>query len=300
MKLKEILLLSIIFTSCKIIQYEYAFVSNREDNLDIYTSLKSTPPVNITNDKEVDYGLTWSPDGKLIVFAKQVNKHYNLLLYNTESKKTERLTNDSSDYYGPGFSPDGKLICFSSTLDDKLNEIYTMELDTKNIKRITSNDRMESSPAFHPDGKRIFYASFMDRDSANRITNSEIFVTDMNGSYHTRLTNRPGNDGALDISPNGKKIACHYFLNGKADIYTMDLDGTNIKQLTSGSSDYRWPRWTPDGKYLAYTTVKNDDYKNSDIWIMKANGKNKKEYTVSAKRDEILEFRPFIKNNHGK
>ncbi|MBK8494625.1 MAG: hypothetical protein IPL50_06055 [Chitinophagaceae bacterium] len=74
----------------------------------------------------------------------------------------------------------------------------------------------------------------MDRDSANGITNSEIFVTDTLGSYHTRLTHRPGNDGALDISPDGSRIACHYFLKDKADIYTMTLEGGNIKQLRNG------------------------------------------------------------------
>ncbi len=93
----------------------------------------------------------------------------------------------------------------------------------------------------------------MDKDSANKITNSEIFVTDTLGSYHTRLTNRMGNDGALDISHDGKAIACHYFLKNKADIYIMEIDGSNIKQLTTDTLDNRWPRWTSDGKFIAYT-----------------------------------------------
>ncbi|MBK9015103.1 MAG: PD40 domain-containing protein [Saprospiraceae bacterium] len=162
------------------------------------------------------------------------------------------------------FSPDGKSILFVSNIDHKQNEIYLMNLATGKTTQITENDRLNGSPTFHPDGKRIFYTSFMDRDSALKIINSEIFVTDTLGSYHTRLTNRIGNDGALDISPNGKTIACHYFLNGKADIYIMDIEGNNIKQLTSDTLDNRWPRWTPDGKHLAYTRVAE----NSDIWIM--------------------------------
>jgi Tol biopolymer transport system component len=132
----------------------------------------------------------------------------------------------------------------------------------------------------------------MEKDSASRITNSEIFVTDTTGSYHTRLTNRVGNDGALDISPDGKTVACHYFLNGKADIYTMDIKGGNIQQLTMDTLDNRWPRWTPDGKFIAYTRVSED----SDIWIMDKNGENKKQYVTSPKRDEILEFKLTKKN----
>lgn len=279
------------FASCKAPKYDYAFISDRDGNLDLYISSSNGQLVNITNDKFVDYGIKWSPDRNFLLFAKQVNKQYDLYLYNVKLKITEQLTNDTLDQYGPSFSPDGKSILFVSNMDHKQYEIYLMNLATRKTARITSNDRLDGSPTFHPDGNRIFYTSFMDRDSANKITNSEIFVTDTLSSYHTRLTNRIGNDGALDISPNGKTIAFHYFLNGKADIYIMDIEGNDIKQLTSDTLDNRWPRWTPNGKHLAYTRVAE----NSDIWIMDKNGNNKKQYVTSPKRDEILEFRPIKK-----
>lgn len=283
----------LILNSCKVSKYNYAFISDRDDNLDIYVSSSSDQPLNVTNDKYVDYGIKWSPDGNFILFAKQVNKQYDLYLYNVVLKTTEQLTNDTLDQYGPSFAPDGKSILFVSNIDHKQYEVYLMNLTTKRTTQITSNDRLDGSPTFHPDGKRIFYTSFMDRDTANKITNSEIFVTDTLGSYHTRITNRIGNDGALDISPDGKTIACHYFINGKADIYTMNIDGSNITQLTSDTLDNRWPRWTPDGKHIAYTRVAD----NSDIWLMDKNGGNKKQYVTSLKRDEILEFKRMKKKN---
>jgi Tol biopolymer transport system component len=289
-----ILLLLVFFlflNSCKVIRYDYALISDRDQNLDLYISLSNNQLCNITNDKFTDYGIKWSPDGKCILFAKQVNKQYDLYLYNVELKTTEQITNDPSDQYGPSFSPDGKSILFVSNADHKQNEIYLQNLTTKKITRITTNDRLDGSPTFHPDGVRIFYTSFMDKDTANKITNSEIFVTDTSGSYHTRLTDRIGNDGALDISPDGRTIACHYFLNGKADIYTLQIDGSDPVQLTSDTLDNRWPRWTPDGNHIAYTRVAD----NSDIWLMTKNGKNKKPYVSSPKRDEILEFRPGLK-----
>jgi TolB protein len=280
-----------LLASCKVTQYEYALVSDRDVNLDVYVSIPDNELQNITNDKFADYGIKWSPDGKFILFAKQVNKQYDLFLYNLTLKTTNQLTNDTIDQYGPSFSPDGNNKLFVSNLDHKLAEVYLMNLSSRKITRITSNERLDGSATFHPDGKRIFYTSFMDKDSLNKITNSEIFETDTEGNYHTRLTNRIGNDGALDISPDGTKIACHYFLNGKADIYVMDIDGHNIKQLTSDTLDNRWPRWTPDGKHLAYTRVST----NSDIWIMNKNGKHKRQYVTSPKRDEILEFNPAKK-----
>ncbi len=283
----------LILNSCKIINYDYALISDRDENLDLYISSTNNQLLNITNDKFTDYGIKWSPDGNFILFAKQVNRQYDLYLYNVELKTTEQLTNDTLNQYGPSFSPDGKSILYVSNADHIQNEIYLMNLATKKITRITTNDRLDGSPTFHPDGLRIFYTSFMDKDSANRITNSEIFVTDTMGSYHTRLTNRIGNDGALDISPDGKTIACHYFLKNKADIYVMNIDGSHIKQLTTDTLDNRWPRWTPDGKFIAYTRVAE----HSDIWIMYKDGNNKKPYVISPKRDEILEFKPAKKKN---
>ena len=289
MSLRHILLTILIaFGACRSTQYEYAFVSNRNNDLDVYVALHKQPLLNITNDKATDYGLAWSPDGEDLVFAKLLNKKYDLFIYHISSQTTEQLTHDTLNQYGPSFAPDGRSILFVSDMDHPQNEIYRMDLSSRNIKRITTNDRLDGSPAFHPDGIRIFYTSFMDKDSSGRITNSEIFVTDTSGTYHTRLTYRIGNDGAVDISPDGQSLTCHYFLNGKADIYTMLLDGTQMVQLTSDTLDHRWPRWSPDGKQIAYTRVSDQ----SDIWLMHKNGSHKKPWVTSAVRDEILEFRP--------
>jgi len=126
----------------------------------------------------------------------------------------------------------------------------------------------------------------------NRITNGELSITDLTGSFHKRITNQPGNDGNPDISPDGKLIAFNNFKNGKADILIMNIDGSRITSLTNDTLDNRWPRFTPDGKLIAYTRVAG---KNSDIWMMDYNGNNKKEFITSTQRDEILELRPINK-----
>ena len=109
----------LILNSCKVSKYDYAFISDRGDNLDLYVSKSSDQPLNVTNDKYVDYGIKWSPDGNFILFSKQVNKQYDLYLYNVVLKTTEHLTNDTFDQYGPSFSPDGKSILFVSNMDHK-------------------------------------------------------------------------------------------------------------------------------------------------------------------------------------
>ncbi len=59
-------------------------------------------------------------------------------------------------------------------------------------------------------------------------------------------------------------------------IYTIEPDGTGLQQLTTGSGD-SGPRWSPNGKDIAY----ND---NGNLWIMHANGSHQRRITDAAPR----------------
>jgi len=118
-KYEVFILQYLILNSCKIIKYDYALISDRDENLDLYLSSTNDQLLNITNDKFTDYGIKWSPDGNFILFAKQVNKQYDLYLYNVGLKTTEQQTNDTLDQYRPSFSPDGKSILYVSNADHK-------------------------------------------------------------------------------------------------------------------------------------------------------------------------------------
>jgi dipeptidyl aminopeptidase/acylaminoacyl peptidase len=80
------------------------------------------------------------------------------------------------------------------------------------------------------------------------------------------------------ISPDGKRVA---FTIGDVNfdanktvtqIYVMAIDGSGMKQLTSGASSSSSPRWSPDGKKIAFTT-------GGQIWVMEDDGDNKEQVT---------------------
>jgi dipeptidyl aminopeptidase/acylaminoacyl peptidase len=80
------------------------------------------------------------------------------------------------------------------------------------------------------------------------------------------------------VSPNGKRIA---FAVGDVNfdanrivtqIYVMSIDGSGMKQLTNGDKSSTAPRWSPDGKKIAYTT-------GSQVWVMDDDGDNKDQIT---------------------
>jgi len=86
---------------------------------------------------------------------------------------------------------------------------------------------------------------------------------------------RPGDS---QVSPDGKRVA---FTIGDVNfdankvvtqIYVIPLDGGAMKQLTSGDRSSTSPRWSPDGRKIAYATA-------GQIWVMDSDGDNKNQIT---------------------
>ncbi len=84
--------------------------------------------------------------------------------------------------------------------------------------------------------------------------------------------------GDPQLSPDGKTVAYTVGVVNKAEnrtltqIYIVNIDGTNRRQLTKGNSSNSQPRWSPDGKHIAYVT-------GGQIWTMESDGDRNKQVT---------------------
>src|SRR6185295_2591150 len=84
--------------------------------------------------------------------------------------------------------------------------------------------------------------------------------------------------GDPQVSPNGRRIAFTIgdvnFDGNRAvnQIYVVQIDGSGLKQLTSGDKSSSATRWSPDGKKIAYTT-------GGQVWVMDDRGDNKEQVT---------------------
>ncbi len=78
-------------------------------------------------------------------------------------------------------------------------------------------------------------------------------------------------------TPDGNFVYCSR-AGGKFDIWTMNANGTNQKQVSSGEGAKYWPQMTPDGRYIVFLMNRGG---NSNIWRMDADGSNLKQLTNS-------------------
>lgn len=72
-------------------------------------------------------------------------------------------------------------------------------------------------------------------------------------------------------SPDGHTLAFESDLNGNWDIFTVALDGSDLRQITHGVDNERFASWNPDGSRLVYAS---DQGENWDVWSMDADGSN--------------------------
>ncbi len=90
------------------------------------------------------------------------------------------------------------------------------------------------------------------------------------------------------ISPDGRTIAFAY----KGDIFTVPTTGGEAKRLTSHKAYDGYPCWSPDGRYIAFSS---DRYDNMDIFVIDRNGGTPKRLTTHTANEQVL---GFLDNSH--
>jgi TolB protein len=251
------------------------FASDRDtarDVHEVYTAATNGTEVRrLTTSAEDDVAPSWSPDGSKIAFVRFSTDRRNsrIMVMNSDGSDVTDVSTpgqvcppEFSPCGGtwfdgdPSWSPDGRHILFWRQY--RSANIYVMNADGSDQRQLTSGPNGETSPDWSPDGKRVVFSSHRDNERL------EIFTMDPDGTNVTRLTNTQGiyeRDPAW--SPDGRHIVFISDRDSRSDIYdvyVMDVDGSNVRRVTTHPADDSNPAWSPDGSRLFFESNRDGNY----------------------------------------
>jgi len=227
--------------------------------------------------------VAFSPDSKNIAFSDFGDGSDNVYMINTsQGSSVQQITSTPSNETGPAFSPDSKLIYFSKSeivsshvnaqgLTENTYRYYIWSYNRDNATLTQYTDG--TTPCVLQDGKRLLVTR------ANKETNKgEIWMFDAVSGQETMIyRDKDKGFSSAQISPDGKTIV---FVGStlksntkpaNLDIFTINLDGTGLTQLTFHPGHDVSPVWSPDGKSIYFLSQRGNNEGKWNVWKMNYN-----------------------------
>jgi len=274
-----------------------------------------------------------SPDEKLIAFVinstDTVKDKSSNQIWMVSAEGDELVPMTSKEYSAsePRWSPDGKYLSFIAKKEEKGKaQVYSLNRFGGDSQQITKTKQGVSSYEWSPQGDRLLlvlqdpkpadltkdtkddekllphvidrihfkedYIGYLDR------RRNHIYVLTLGDSSAIQVTSGDYDDSKPKWSPNGKAIAfvsnrsSSPDLNYDSNIWTVLADnkdkGAKLKQITTNSGSDDAPNWSPDGKYICYTTIINSEvvpFATAHLAVIPAEGGQTKLLTQALDRN---------------
>ncbi len=245
-----------------------------------------------------------------------------IFIMDTSGKRRKQISPGKGRTTCAYFLPDGRLLYATTHLADTAcppppertagyvwpvyarYDIVIADTATGSIlQRLTTTEGYDAEATVSPRGDRIVFTSARDGDL-------ELYSCNLDGSDLQRLTFTPGYDGGAFFSFDGTEIVYRaYHPTGaeleeyrellrrqlvrptRTEIFLMNADGTNIRQVThTGASNFA-PFFHPDGKRIIFSSNMHDPTRRTfSLYIINKDGTGLKRITYGASFDSFPMF----------
>jgi len=266
----------------------------------------------------------FSFDGSKIIF--QATGEYEcdqIFIMNTDGSGKHLVSTGKGRTTCSYFYPDGKSILYASThlggdmCPQKPDhskgyvwalysdyDIFKADVDGSNPVKLTDVKGYDAEATVSPKGDKIIFTSTRNGDI-------DLYSMNLDGSDVKQLTNIPGYDGGAYYSYDGTMIvfrasrfddpaklkeyqdllADGLIRPGQLEIYVMNADGSNIRQVTNNGAANFGPYFFPDGKRIIYCSNQDDPKgRNFDLYMINVDGTGNERITYNETFDGFPMF----------
>jgi TolB protein len=182
-----------------------------------------------------------------LIFTCTRGDYNQLCMINADGTGYLQLTKLEAHSYYPVYSPLGGSVVYASNQNGGVFDLFLFIFDGERLLRLTQQNGNVISPSFSPDGKKILFANQAGEGPTS------LWTVDNTGENPDLLYAGPNTIVAADWAPVGNRIAFAMAVDqpDAYEVFIMDDNGTNVRQLTrglpgiGGSLD-----WSPDGRQL--------------------------------------------------
>jgi Tol biopolymer transport system component/tRNA A-37 threonylcarbamoyl transferase component Bud32 len=237
-------------------------------------SSKGGHPVRVTDDKSLNVGPVFMPDGKHLLYVSNEKGGRDVYLLTLDASGeplggATRLTTGLNAHTISLSAAGDKLAYSEFTHTANIWSIRIPKdgpISISEAQPVTAGNQTIEGISVSRDGKWLAYDS-------NLNGNQDIYKVPIGGGEAEQLTSDPADDFLPAWSPDGREIAFYSWRKGNRDLALMMADGTRFQPLTDDPASEGYPDWSPDGRHLVFTS---DNTGHLELFIISRENKDAK------------------------